>query len=251
MSMVIYSQGHTIGKCVQHTKMFDHLDHSSNRNGASLKVQPRFKCLKIAFHWSGLTSIFKTTCCRDSENPEDIVYQLSVTWKHDVIWRHRNAERNCYVTSYQTIPGPTAFSDFPEPWEGCQSHRSDRCQPLSQDRSWPHADTNEEWASCGIHWAKWDFTAIQTPSSADSQARATCPDTVTHSPHWMPNQQSEHRTHSFSHLHIFIQHLSSWHGSPSILTFRPLWHSTNKSHSLGLISTRIQKVGALCLVSVL
>lgn len=99
-----------------------------------------------------------------------------------------------------------------------------------------HADTNEEWASCGIHWAKWDFTAIQTPSSADSQARDTCPDTVTHSPHWMPNQ---HRTHSFSHLHIFIQHLSSWHGSPSILTFRSLWHSTNKSHNLGLISTRI------------
>lgn len=141
--------------------MVDHLDYSSNRNGGSLEVQPRFKCLKIAFHDSGLTSIFKTTCCRDSENPE--VYQLSVPWKHDVTWRQRNTERNWYMTSYQTIPGPAAFPDFPEPWEGCQSHRSDRCQPLSQDRSWSHSGTNEEWASCGIHWDKWDFTAIQTP----------------------------------------------------------------------------------------
>lgn len=63
--------------------------------------------------------------------------------------------------------------------------------------------------------------------------------TLWHSPHWMSHQQSEHRTHSFSHLYIFIQHLSSWHGSVSILTFKPLWHSTDKIHSLGLISTRI------------
>lgn len=119
-------------------EMVDHLDHSSNRNGESFKVQPKFKCLKIAFHYSGLTSIFKTACCRDSENPEDLVYQLSVTWKHDVTWRQRNAERNWYVTSYQTLPGPTAFSDFPKPWEGCQSPRSDRCSSLSQDRSWSH-----------------------------------------------------------------------------------------------------------------
>lgn len=113
------------------------------------------------------------------------------------------------------------------------------------------ADTNEEWASYGIHWDKWDFTAIQTPSSADSQARDTCPDTVRHSPHWMSNQQSEHKAHSFSHLYIFIQDLRSWHVSVFILTFKPLWHSTSKIHSLRLISTGIHKVRALCLVSVL
>ena len=40
----------------------------------------RFRCLKIAFDYSGLASIFKTTYCRDSQNPEHIDYQLSVTW---------------------------------------------------------------------------------------------------------------------------------------------------------------------------
>lgn len=36
-----------------------------------------------------------------------------------------------------------------------------------------------------------------------------------------------------------------------ILTFKPLWHSTIKIQSLGLISTRIHEVGVLCLVSTL
>lgn len=101
---VVQNQGHTAGKRAQHywTEMVDHLDHSSNRNGGSSKVQPRFKCMKIAFDYSGLASIFEVTHCRDSQNPEHAVYQLSVIRKHDVIPRQRNAERNWYVTrSYQ------------------------------------------------------------------------------------------------------------------------------------------------------
>lgn len=172
-------------------------------------VQPRFKCLKTAFHYSGLTSIFKTTCCRDSENPEDLVYQLSVTWKHYVTWRQRNAVRNWYVTSYETIPRPSAFPDFPEPWEGCQRHSSDRCQPLSQGRSWSQSGTNEEWASCGIYRDKRDFTAMQIP--ALQRAKSGTPVLrLLHSPHWLSNQQTQN---------TFIRSPLHSHTTPELLTW--------------------------------
>lgn len=225
--------------------MVNHLDHSSNGNGGSLKVQPRFKCLKIAFHYSGLTSIFKTTCCRDSENPEDLVYQLSATWKHYVTWRQRNAERNWYVTSYQTIPRPTAFSDS-------QSHEGTaKVTAVTGASPCPrtHHVTARHWGGTSQLWdslGQVGFHSPANPSPADSQVRDTCPEAVTHSPHWLANQQSEH-IHSLTSAFSY----NTWAPDMDQFPSWPLRHSSSKLHNLGLISTRIHKVGASCLVSAL
>lgn len=152
--------------------MVDPLDHSSNRNCASLKAQPRFKCLKIPFDYSGLASIFKTTHGRDSQNPEHIVYQLSVIWKHDVIWGQRNAERNWYVTrSYQNFRAnwclwlPTAMTRLPK------TTRLTGVRPclIHWQRIWKLMSKKLVMGSLGRVLVSCSFTAIRTPSSANNQ----------------------------------------------------------------------------------
>lgn len=149
-------------------------------------------------------------CCRDTENPEDLVYQLSATWKHYVTWRQRNAERNWYVTTYQTIPGPAAFSDFPEPREGCQSPSSDRCQPCpSTDHGHTQTPMRNEPA-VGFTGTRGIWQPCKPPA-LQSQGRDTCPEAVTHSPHWLtvkPAKWTQTSILSPPHFHDMAQALS-------------------------------------------
>lgn len=207
-------------------KPVDHLGHSSDRNGGSLKVQPRFKCLKIAFHDSGHTSIFKTTCCRDSENPE--VYQLSVPCKHDVTWRQSNAERNWYMTSSQTPPGPAAFCACPEPDRAARAPAVTGASPCLRTGHGHIQTLLRNEPAVGLTGTRGISQPAKPPSSAGSQGRDSCPDTV-NTAHTECQTSQGNTKHSLPHLYIFIAHLSSWHGSVSILTFKTLWHSTVRS----------------------
>lgn len=176
----------------------DHLDHSPNRNGGSLKVQSRFKCLKIAFDYRGLVSIFKTTHCRDSQNPEHIAYHLSVTWKHNVIRRQRNAERNWYVPrSYQNYFRANCLLWLTKAMTGLpKTTRLTGVSPcLRTDYGHVHWHRIQKPMSnkpaMGFTWTSGTLfliSQLSDPSALQiTKARDTCPYTVTHRQYRMSN----------------------------------------------------------------
>lgn len=141
---------------------------------------------------------FKTTGCRDSQNPEHIVSQLSVIQKHDVIRRQRNAERNWYVTrSYQNYFRANCLLWPPKAKTGLpKTTRLAGVRPCLRT-DYGHVHWHSTWKlisnklAMQFIWTSGTLLLIsqlsEPPALQITKPRDTCPDTVRHRPYWMSN----------------------------------------------------------------